>query len=124
MSTVSSGLKKPLDSASAYPLNESQNVIINRNQRLKRSHSEEEEKNVVYVRKGSTSNKRPDLRNFEEDDENVEIEIPLLKKQKGQPIDPVKKDTNVECDVGLIRDRLNKSSGYVPDPSYPISSCS
>lgn len=124
MSTVSSGLKQPLDSASAYPLNESQNVIINRNQRLKRSHSEEEEKNVVYVRKGSTSNKRPDLRNFEEDDENVEIEIPLLKKQKGQPIDPIKKDKNVEFDVGLIRDRLNKSSGYVPDPSYPISSCS
>ena len=122
MSAVLPTSGQPIRSTTEYPLNGSQNVIIYRSQNSKRSYLEDEEKNTVYIRKGSKSNIKPDSLNSEEDDENAEIEIPLLKrqKQKEQLAEPVKKSTDPELDVGVIRERLSKSSGYISDPSYSM----
>lgn len=124
MSAVSFASGQPIRSASKYRLNGSQNVIINRSQNPKRSHSEDEEKSTVYIRKRSKSNNKQDSLNSEEDDENAEIEMPLLKKQKQkeQLIEPIEKVMDPELDVDVVRERLSKSSGYIPDPSYNISS--
>ena len=111
--------KEDIPSSFKSPLNGSQNVDISKNRNRKRPYCDGDKESAIYVRKGSINDKKSSSLSSDEDDENTEIEIPLLKQQKKSVTSKelVANKTTSDSNVHVIRDRLNKSSGYVSNPS-------